>query len=405
MEFEKRIQVIVRFAQRVTDALEIGSLQRSVALLLGIVLLVGTVEFWPLARLMGDVALLPVDWVSLLLAVVLMIAALVTVFIHHNRFAALLVLGVVGLMVSLAFVRFSAPDLALTQISVEVVTIILLMLALYFLPQQTPFESTAGKVVRDIALAAGAGIGVGLLTLAILTRPYDTSLAEFFLANSVSGGGGTNVVNVILVDFRGFDTLGEISVLAIAGLGVYLMLDGLRLPLPGTDGEGRNWSRDPYPPILTVLSRILLPLALMVSAYIFLRGHNQPGGGFIAGLITSIALILQYVCSGSAWVQQRLPVDYGRLSVFGVLVAALTGIGSWAFGHPFLTSTFTHVHWPLVGEFELASAMIFDTGVFLTVVGATLLMLAQLGRLAQTTHGAIAIHPDLSPNPALKELN
>jgi multicomponent K+:H+ antiporter subunit A len=403
--FEKRIQSLVRFAQRVTDALENGSLQRSVALLLGTVLLMGAVEFWPLGQLLGNVALTPIDGVSLLLAVVMMVAALVTVFIHHNRFAALLVLGVVGLMVSLAFVRFSAPDLALTQISVEVVTIILLMLALYFLPQLTPFESTAGKVVRDIALAAGAGVGVGLLTLAILTRPYDTSLADFFLANSLSGGGGTNVVNVILVDFRGFDTLGEISVLAIAGLGVYLMLDGLQLPLPGTDGDGRRWSRDPYPPILTVLSRILLPLALLVSAYIFLRGHNQPGGGFIAGLITSIALILQYVCSGSAWVQQRLPVDYGRLSVLGVLIAGLTGIASWVFGYPFLTTTFTHIHWPLVGEFEIASAMMFDTGVFLTVVGATLLMLAQLGRLAQTTYGAIAQHPEVPPNPAYQEPN
>jgi multicomponent K+:H+ antiporter subunit A len=403
--FEKRIQSLVRFAQRVTDALENGSLQRSVALLLGTVLLMGAVEFLPLGQLLGNVALTPIDGVSLLLAVVMMVAALVTVFIHHNRFAALLVLGVVGLMVSLAFVRFSAPDLALTQISVEVVTIILLMLALYFLPQLTPFESTAGKVVRDIALAAGAGVGVGLLTLAILTRPYDTSLADFFLANSLSGGGGTNVVNVILVDFRGFDTLGEISVLAIAGLGVYLMLDGLQLPLPGTDGDGRRWSRDPYPPILTVLSRILLPLALLVSAYIFLRGHNQPGGGFIAGLITSIALILQYVCSGSAWVQQRLPVDYGRLSVLGVLIAGLTGIASWVFGYPFLTTTFTHIHWPLVGEFEIASAMMFDTGVFLTVVGATLLMLAQLGRLAQTTYGAIAQHPEVPPNPAYQEPN
>ena len=406
IEFEKRIQVIVRFAQRVTDALEIGSLQRSVALLLGMVLLVGTVELWPLgfAGVMGDVALTPIDWVSLLLSVVMMIAALVTVFIHHNRFAALLVLGVVGLMVSLAFVRFSAPDLALTQISVEVVTIILLMLALYFLPQLTPFESSAGTVVRDIAIAASAGIGIGLLTLAILTRPYDTSLADFFLENSVSGGGGTNVVNVILVDFRGFDTLGEISVLAIAGLGVYLMLDGLRLPLPSTDLDGRGWARDPYPPILTVLSRILLPLALMVSVYVFLRGHNQPGGGFIAGLITSIALILQYVCSGSEWVRQRLPVDYGRVSVFGVLIATLTGLASWVFGYPFLTTTFGHIHWPLVGEFELASAMIFDTGVFLTVVGATLLMLAQLGRLAQTTHGVMAAHPNIDPTPR-EELN
>lgn len=384
--FEKRIQSVVRFAQRVTDTIENGSLQRSAALFIATALLMATVEFWPLGSLLGNVALTPVDWVSVLLGAVLMIAALGTVLIHHNRVAALLVLGVVGLIVSLAFVRFSAPDLALTQISVEVVTIILLMLALYFLPQITPHDSDKSRVVRDILLAGGAGLGVALLTLAILTRPYDTNLADFFLANSVSGGGGTNVVNVILVDFRGFDTLGEITVLAIAGLGVYLMLNGLRLPLPGVDGEGRHWARDPYPPILTVLSRILLPLALMVSVYIFLRGHNQPGGGFIAGLVTSIALILQYVCSGSAWVQQRLPLDYGRVAVFGVLIAALTGVGSWLFGYPFLTTSFTYVSLPLVGKFELATAMIFDTGVYVTVVGATLLMLAQLGNLAQTTY-------------------
>ncbi len=385
-EFDKRIQGSVRLAQRVTDALENGSLQRSLALLIGAALAITAVEFWPLASVTGPVALTPVDPVSLVLAAVLMISALVTILIHHNRFAALLVLGVVGLIVSLAFVGFSAPDLALTQISVEVVTIILMMLALYFLPQVTPNESSRRRVVRDILLAAGGGIGIGFFAFAILTRPYDTSLSDFFIANSVSGGGGTNVVNVLLVDFRCFDTLGEITLLAIAGLGVYLMLDGLHLALPGADGDGRRWARDSYPPILTVLSRVLLPLALMVSVYIFLRGHNQPGGGFIAGLITSIALILQYVCSGSDWVQQRLPVAYGRLSVLGILIAGLTGIASWIFGYPYLTTTFTHVHWPLIGEFELASAMIFDTGVYLTVVGATLLILSQLGQLAQTTY-------------------
>jgi multicomponent K+:H+ antiporter subunit A len=394
--FEKRIQTLVRSAQRVTDAIENGSLQRSAALFITTALVLAAVEFWPLGQLLGKVALTPIDWVSLLLALVMIIAALVAVIIHHNRLAALLVLGVVGLIVSLVFVRFSAPDLALTQISVEVVTIILLMLALYFLPQITPHDSDKSRILRDVLLAGGAGLGVALLTLAILTRPYDTGLADFFLANSVSGGGGTNVVNVILVDFRGFDTLGEITVLAIAGLGVYLMLNGLHLPLPGADGDGRRWARDPYPPILTVLSRILLPLALMVSVYIFLRGHNQPGGGFIAGLITSIALILQYVCSGSAWVQQRLPVDYGRVAVLGVLIATLTGIGSWLFGYPFLTTSFTYVTWPLVGKFELATAMIFDTGVFITVVGSTLLMLAQLGNLAQTTYDTTRQQP--APN-------
>lgn len=383
--FEARVQRSVRFAQWMTDHLENGSLQRYMALLIGTAFIAGLVEFWPLASVIGTVAMSPVDGVSLLAALVLIVAAIGTVVSHHNRFTALLLLSVVGLIVALVFVRFSAPDLALTQISVEVVTIVLIMLALYFLPQLTPNESSLWRVSRDVLLAGGAGIGVGLLTLAILTRPYST-IADFFLQNSVSGGGGANVVNVILVDFRGFDTLGEITVLAIAAIGIYIMLDGLRLSVPGADGEGRVWARDPYPPILTVLSRILLPLALMVSVYIFLRGHNQPGGGFIAGLITSIALILQYVCSGTDWVGARLPLEFRRLSAVGVLVATLTGIASWVFGYPFLTSTFAHLHWPIIGEFELASAMLFDTGVYITVVGASLLILAQLGKLAQTTY-------------------
>lgn len=408
IEFEKRIQSMVRFAQRCTDAIENGSMQRSVSLVLWTALLLIAIQFWPmLSDLMGDVPLMPVDWVTLVLAVVMMIAAVVTVVAHHNRFMALLALGVVGLVSSLAFVRFSAPDLALTQISVEVVTIILMMLALYFLPQLTPHESNWSKVTRDLVLSIGTGITLGLFTLAILTREYDMGLADFFIANSLSGGGGHNVVNVLLVDFRGFDTMGEITVLAIAGLGVFLMLHGLRLPVPRTDRYGRHWARDPYPMIITVLSRLFFPLALLVSTFIFLRGHNQPGGGFIAGLITSIALILQYVCSGTEWVRQRWPVDYGRMSVIGVLLAVATGIGSFLFGYPFLTTTFTHVHWPLVGEFELASAMAFDLGVYITVVGATLLMLSQLGNLAQVIEKPEAtkgVPPTKTPSPNHEEL-
>src|SRR5690606_38078379 len=132
-------------------------------------------------------------------------------------------------------IRFSAPDLALTQLSVEVVTIVLLMLALYFLPQMTPNESNSPRVIRDIALASASGVGVGLLAWSVMTRPFN-SISDYFLANSVSGGGGANVVNVILVDFRGFDTLGEITVLAIAAVGIYSMLHGLKLPLPWADG-------------------------------------------------------------------------------------------------------------------------------------------------------------------------
>ncbi len=383
--FEARVQRSVRLAQWVTDRLENGSLQRYMALFVGSALVVGTVGMWPLAEWTGSQALTPVDPVSLIAAGLLIVGSFGTVLIHHNRFAALLLLSVVGLVVSLTFIRFSAPDLALTQISVEVVTIVLLMLALYFLPQLTPNESGPKRVVRDVALSGAAGAGVGLLCWTVLTRPF-TSISDYFLENSVSGGGGTNVVNVILVDFRGFDTLGEITVLALAAVGIYAMLHGLKLPLPHADGEGRRWAHEPHPPILSVMTRILLPLAILVSLYIFLRGHNMPGGGFIAGLVTSVALILQYISTGTEWMQKRLRWNYRKVAASGVFIATLTGLASWLFGYPFLTSTFTHVHWPFVGDFELASAMAFDVGVYVTVVGATMLILAHLGRLAQSTH-------------------
>ncbi|HEY7885204.1 MAG TPA: monovalent cation/H+ antiporter subunit A, partial [Cellvibrionaceae bacterium] len=385
MVFESRVQFGTRIAQGITDLIQNNSLQRYSAWLIGAAVVAVATALWPHVELFGPIALTPLEPVSLVMGGILIIGALGTVLLHHNRFASLLLLSVAGLVVSLIFVRYSAPDLALTQISVEVVTIVLLMLALYFLPQNTPNESGSKRVGRDLVLATTAGVGMMLLTLAMLTHPFET-LSDFYLANSVPGGGGTNVVNVILVDFRGFDTLGEITVLAIAAAGIYALLQGLHLPLPGADGDGRRWDLQPHPPILAVMARVLLPLALMVSVFIFLRGHNMPGGGFIAGLVTSVALILQYVASGTAWMQQRLRWNYRVVAVSGVLIATFTGICSWVVGYPFLTSTYTYLNWPIIGKFEVASAMAFDVGVYVTVVGATMLILAQLGKLAQSSH-------------------
>ena len=271
--------------------------------------------------------------------------------------------------------------MALTQLSVEMVTIILLMLVLYFLPQQTLAESSAPRKWRDALVAGIAGASVSVLAWGVLTRPYEKSLGDYFMQQSLPGGGGSNVVNVILVDFRGFDTLGEITVLAIAAIGILVMLSGLRLYLPQSDETGRPWATDRYPMILSAISRPLLPLALVVAVYLMLRGHNLPGGGFIAGLVTSVALILQYVASGTAWTRERLYLNYIKLTAIGVLVATLTGLGSWLFGRPLLTSAFGHFELPLVGEFELATAMLFDLGVFLAVIGSTLLVLANLGKI------------------------
>lgn len=391
MIFERQVQNLVRLATWLTGRLENGSLQRYLSFLLIAALVLVATALVPLPQLTGSRGLSPLDGITTLGLLVLAASGLLTAVFHRQRLVALLILGVGGMLVALAFARFSAPDLALTQLVVEVVTIILLMLALFYLPSRTPSESSSLRGLRDVMVAGGCGVMVALLAYVVLTRPY-AGLAPFFLANSVSGGGGTNVVNVILVDFRGFDTLGEITVLAIAAVGILAMLDGLRLHNPTCDPQGRRWAWAKNPLILMTLSRLLLPLALLISVFIFLRGHNLPGGGFIAGLITAVALALQYIASGVAWVEQRLPLNYQRMAGVGVLIATLTGLGSWVFGRPFLTSAFGHFELPLVGEFELATAMLFDLGVYLTVVGSTQLVLTRLGKLSLVPAASKEIH-------------
>ena len=127
------------------------------------------------------------------------------------------------------------------------------------------------RVLRDVVISAALGIIVASICYALITRPLE-SISDFFLANSKTGGGGTNVVNVILVDFRGFDTLGEICVLGIAALGIYKLLINLPLYMPASDSEGRPWAKERYPTLLASISQSLLPLALLVSFYIFLTG-------------------------------------------------------------------------------------------------------------------------------------
>ncbi|MBB3102274.1 monovalent cation/H+ antiporter subunit A [Azomonas macrocytogenes] len=380
--FEHVQRALAALARKANKLLDNGSLQRYLVLVLLSALTLVAVALLPLDSLTGSVALTQLDGITILGFVIMALASMATVVFQRHRLVALMPLSAVGLMVSLAFLRYSAPDLALTQLSVEVVTIILLILSIFFLPIRTPIESTRFRRGRDLLVALACGVMMSLLAYAVMTRPYD-SIATFFLENSVSGGGGTNVVNVILVDFRGFDTLGEICVLAIAGVGIYGLLHALRLPFPKRDYGGRTWSIDSHPMILDDLARQMLPMALLISVFIFMRGHNLPGGGFIAGLITSIALILQYISHGVIWTQERQPLSYHGMAGWGICIAGLTGLSSLAFGHTYLTSAFRHFHLPLIGEFELATAMLFDLGVYLAVVGATMLILSNMGHVGQ----------------------
>jgi multicomponent K+:H+ antiporter subunit A len=380
------IERVVRAADALTTALVNGSLQRYLLLLVLLALAAGAGP--PLAAWMqgGLPERLPAIEGATPFAFVAawaigVAAAFGTVFAHRARLLALILLGAVGLVVSLTFVYLSAPDLALTQLLVEVATIILMMLALNWLPLEGARERSRARRMRDAAIATVAGLGVAAIVWTVLERPVD-SIAPYFLRHAAPAGGGTNVVNVILVDFRGFDTLGEITVLGIAGLVIYALLRDF-VPSAGAlshaPAGGSEAARHPL--MLALAARLLLPLAVLVAVYLFLRGHNLPGGGFIAGLVLAIALILQFVANGQRWVEQRMRTDFRAWIAGGLLVAGLTGVGSWFFGSPFLTSTYDYPKLPLIGAVPLASAALFDLGVFLTVVGATMTGLVAMARL------------------------
>ena len=386
--FDATVARLVAFARFVVLGLHDGSLQRYLGAMIIAALLVGVGAFLGAGHVPGNRANVPAPplaWVAWLLLVA---GTLGAVLVRRQRFVAVILVGVVGLIVSAGFVYLSAPDLALTQISVDVATVILLLLALYFMPKINPPEAAGMRPWLNGAIAIAAGVGIAMLSLEMMERDFST-LSGYYLEQSVPGGGGANVVNVILVDFRGFDTFGEIIVLGVAALTIFALLDGAVRGRPGRRLSAwvpdMRISANRHPVIMVVVTRVMLPLALLVGVYIFLRGHNAPGGGFIAALVVAIALIMQYMASGFGWAAQQMKFDYHALIGAGVLIAGATGITAMALDHAFLTSTFGHVTLPVVGSFEIASAMAFDLGVFLTVLGAVMLALANLSRLGRHT--------------------
>jgi multicomponent K+:H+ antiporter subunit A len=396
--FEATLAFADRWVRKAIVATHTPSLQRMLLASFTVIVLLVIDGAQAGGAFTGTRALLPAAPPAIIAWVLLIAATAAVVTDSRHRLRVLIYVSVIGLVVSLTFVQFSAPDLALTQISVEVVTILLLLLALNLLPKKPPLLSSASRKWRDGALAVTGGVLVGGIAWAMLTRDPGPSIAAYHLANAKSGGGGTNVVNVILVDFRAFDTLGEIIVLGIAGLGIFALLDTTARGAAGA--RLRAWREDMphsperHPMMLVAASRIILPLTLTVGIYLFLRGHNQPGGGFIAALVVAIAFLVQYLAAGFDWSDARKRFGEHRLIAWGVLVAMATGLGSFVFGAPFLTSTYDYFSLPLIGKFELATAMLFDTGVFLTVFGAVMLALAQLSHIAQRAARAYTARKD-----------
>jgi multicomponent K+:H+ antiporter subunit A len=237
------------------------------------------------------------------------------------------------------------------------------------------------------------------LTWAVLRIDLQRHLATYFIEQSKPAGGGANVVNVILVDFRGFDTFSEVAVLSASALIIYALLDGM---MHGAwSHKLRQWvpdhhrSPEKHPKLMMIPTRVMLPMALLVAAYIFLRGHNDPGGGFVAGLMVTIALVMQYMVSSYKWADERIHVDAHAWIAMGLLLVTGTSAAAMVMGYPFLTNAHGHLHLPVLGDIGISSAMSFDAGVLMAVVGAMMLTLANLARLGPKAKNTATSGSDL----------
>jgi len=340
------------------------------------------------------------SWGQIPVVIVMSVAA-IAVLTAKTRFAAAVLVGVTGYGMSVLFVLHGAVDLALTQLVVETVTLIAFVLVLRRLP---PRIATANPSRFRVVRALFAGLAGLTLAIVVVVAASARTARPIWLdipALTSSFGHGLNVVNVALVDLRGWDTLGELTVVVAAATGVASLifvnsredtLPRLR-DLPQTvtsdkhrpDGEPRAWlpTSAAIPTgrsaLLDVVVRLLFHGLIVLSVYLLFAGHNAAGGGFAGGLVAGIALAARYLAGGPAELGAAAPVRAGRLLGLGVATAAVTAIVPMFFGKDALYSEFFEATLPVLGHVEFVTATFFDIGVYLVVLGLVLDVLRSLG--------------------------
>nr|WP_245548332.1 Na+/H+ antiporter subunit A [Gordonia araii] len=334
----------------------------------------------------------------------LMLAAAVGVAVLRNRLAAVIAIGLNGYGCAFLFARHGAPDLALTQALVETLTLVIFVLVLRKLPAESQARRSLGldRVARIIiAVAVGATVVVIAVFAAAArsTRPLHEVIPD--LAYTI--GHGANAVNVLLVDIRAWDTLGEVSVLIVAATGVASMVfrdrrfgaaprvadantaDDL-MPSDRTTWLLGSDLRDPRHRslVLEATTRLVFPTMVVLSVFLFYAGHNAPGGGFAGGLTMGLALVLRYLAGGRYELGEALPIEAGTILGTGLAVSAGTAVTSLFFGAPALSSAMFEVTLPVLGDVKLVTALFFDLGIYLIVVGLVLDILRSLGARLDT---------------------
>lgn len=356
-------------SRRLTGRIMTGNLRDYLVYILGFTALLtcyALVRAGALGSTLSSLHLTPVSWTELVTVVVMIAGALTAVF-ARQRVAIALGVGTVGFMVAILWFLWEAPDLALTQTIVETVSIVPLFLAFGFMPRlrDRRVKPRAGRVNAIVAILLG--VIAGGFTFAASGSQLFNSIGHYFIENSVPLAGGRNIVNVMLVDFRGFDTLFETTVFALVAIAIFTLVRSRK------DCGGIVEAESPLminPVIVPAVSRVLFYLVLVFSLYLFFRGHNHPGGGFAAGVMAASAVVIWALAFERTAALSLVPVQPRLIIGSGLLIIVGTGLGAVALGYPFLTQAFGHFHIPYLGDVELATATLFDLGVLLVVFGA-----------------------------------
>jgi multicomponent Na+:H+ antiporter subunit A len=320
---------------------------------------------------LGDLGEAPV-------AMVLLMAALGAAVVRR-RFAAALFLGAAGYAMAGLFVLSGAPDLALTQVTVETLATVVFVLVLRRLPERFERQSTPRRRVVRLLIAAAVGSMVFVFALIAAGYRLTPPVSQEMVARAVPDGHGRNVVNVILVDFRGFDTLGEITVLAVASIGA-VALGRVGRRAAELRGEPEPVNRDVRRlAFVDVSVRIVFYAVLMMSLWLLFAGHNQPGGGFVGGLLAGSAITLRFIAGGIEEVRGRSPFRPWTVLGVGLLLATTTASLPLLTGGSVLEVGYATLDVPAIGEVSLSSALAFDTGVYLAVVGMVLMAFEAFG--------------------------
>jgi multicomponent Na+:H+ antiporter subunit A len=338
---------------------------------------------------------------------VLMVAAAIAATVMRNRLAAVLMVGVTGYGCGTIFAFHGAPDLALTQFLVETLTLVVFVLVLRTLPAETGGTDIKRYRTPRIVLALAVGATVTSLAAFAMAARSSRPIADLLPDAAYLRGHGANTVNVLLVDIRAWDTMGEVSVLLVAATGVASMVFRNRRfgAAPRVSDAGQpdigqlttfannspaagdiTWLRgselrDPRHRslVLEVATRLIFPVMMVLSAYFFFAGHNTPGGGFAGGLMAGLALVLRYLAGGRYELGETLPLDAGKILGAGLTLAAGTAAASLLVGAPALSSALIEVDVPVLGTVKFVTAIFFDLGVYLVVVGLVLDVLRSLG--------------------------